>query len=128
MRQPPPPGKRRRPLPEQQPNPSSDDPEASVGGRFAAIRAFGQAEIDHFDQPLCRPHQVRWLDIQVDQAHAVGGMERQGGISNRASRRWPRHTTRSAKFISQTAAGDIFHGDKRLAFVRAKRCTVRMFG
>ena len=39
MRQPPPPGKRRQPLPEQQPNPSSDDPEA-----LAKIKAIAESQ------------------------------------------------------------------------------------
>ena len=38
MRQPPPPGKRQQPLPEQQPNPSSDDPEA-----LAKIKAIAES-------------------------------------------------------------------------------------
>ena len=52
MRQPPPAGKRRQPLPDQRPNPSSDDPEA-----LAKIKAIA-------DSPTYRQAD-RDLDFQV---------------------------------------------------------------
>ena len=52
------------------------DVRIAAGGRVGSNRNLGEAEVEHLDEAVGPQHDILRLDVAMDQAGGVGGVER----------------------------------------------------
>ncbi len=87
-----------------------------VAGGVVRSVYFGQTEVEDFCAPACRNKNICGLDISVNDALAVGGIEGVCDVDGK------RHASReieraSGNFVLQSPAIQVLHGKKGLPFI-----------
>jgi hypothetical protein len=80
----------------------------------AGGRNLGQAEIKNLGVPTPGYKNVCWLDVPVDDAFGVGGVESVGNLDSKGEQRLQIHRT-VADQVLQRLTVEKLHGDERLA-------------